>query len=100
MVPIRFAGGSLVRPSVADIADVGAKIAATRGQASSPASDPGSRSAADFDLVVWAEVAAVPADIPQIALPYQASGATWWIETAKPGPRWWEGAKERVASGV
>jgi hypothetical protein len=100
MVPIRFAGGSLVRPSVADIADVGAKIAATRGQASGPASDPGSRSAADFDLVVWAEVADVPADIPQIALPYQASGATWWIETAKPEPRWWEGAKERVASGV
>jgi len=100
MVPIRFARRSLVRPSVADIADVGAKIAAARGQASDQASGPGSRSVADFDLVVWAEVAAVPADIPQIALPYQASGATWWIETAKPEPRWWEGAKERVASGV
>jgi alkanesulfonate monooxygenase SsuD/methylene tetrahydromethanopterin reductase-like flavin-dependent oxidoreductase (luciferase family) len=88
MVPIRFAGGSLVRPSAADIADVGATIAAARG------------SAADYDLVVWAEIAAEPAKVPEIAVPYRASGATWWIETAKPEPRWWEGAQERVASGV
>jgi alkanesulfonate monooxygenase SsuD/methylene tetrahydromethanopterin reductase-like flavin-dependent oxidoreductase (luciferase family) len=102
MVPIRFAGGSLIRPSAADIADTGARIAAVRLAAGSPAAaaEPGSRPDPDFDLVVWAEVAPEPAAVPEIARPYQASGATWWIETAKPEPRWWEGAQERVASGV
>ena len=91
MVPIRFAERALVRPSAADLADVGAKIAAARAAAGSPA---------EFDLVVWAEVAEVPAQVLQIARPYQDSGVTWWIETAKPEPRWWEGVQERVASGV
>ena len=91
MVPIRFAERALVRPSAADLADVGAKIAAARAAAGSPA---------EFDLVVWAEVAEVPAQVPEIARPYQDSGVTWWIETAKPEPRWWEGVQERVASGV
>ncbi len=112
MVPIRFAGGSLIRPSAEDIAGVGATIAAARGSAASggpaasgrPAASGGpaasGRPAADYDLVVWAEVAQVPADVPEIAKPYQASGATWWIETAKPEPRWWEGVQERVAGGV
>ena len=91
MVPIRFAERALVRPSAADMADVGAKIAAARAAAGSPA---------EFDLVVWAEVAELPAQVPEIARPYQDSGVTWWIETAKPEPRWWEGVQERVASGV
>jgi alkanesulfonate monooxygenase SsuD/methylene tetrahydromethanopterin reductase-like flavin-dependent oxidoreductase (luciferase family) len=91
MVPIRFAERALVRPSAADLADVGTKIAAARAAAGSPA---------EFDLVVWAEVAEVPAQVPEIARPYQDSGVTWWIETAKPEPRWWEGVQERVASGV
>jgi alkanesulfonate monooxygenase SsuD/methylene tetrahydromethanopterin reductase-like flavin-dependent oxidoreductase (luciferase family) len=91
MVPIRFAERALVRPSAADMADAGAKIAAARAAAGSPA---------EFDLVVWAEVAEVPAQVPEIARPYQDSGVTWWIETAKPEPRWWEGVQERVASGV
>src|SRR5229473_5574686 len=127
MVPIRFAGGGLIRPSVRDIADVGARITAARalaggspaamaagpaadaartaggpaaGAAASAMPDAPDRPASDFDLVVWAEVADVPAQVHQIALPYQASGAPWWIETAKPEPRWWEGVQERVASGV
>jgi hypothetical protein len=112
MVPIRFAGGSLIRVSAEDIADVGATIAAARGSAATggpatsgrPAASGGpaapGRPAADYDLVVWAEVAQVPADVPEIAKPYLASGATWWIETAKPEPRWWEGVQERVAGGV
>ena len=91
MVPIRFAERALVRPSAADMADVGAKIAAARAAAGSPA---------EFDLVVWAEVAEIPAQVLTIARPYQDSGVTWWIETAKPEPRWWEGVQERVASGV
>ncbi len=89
MVPIRFAGRSLIRPSAADIADVRARVTAARGSA-----------AMAFDLAVWAEVASEPAAVPQIAVPYQASGATWWIETAKPAPRWWEDVRDRVAGGV
>jgi alkanesulfonate monooxygenase SsuD/methylene tetrahydromethanopterin reductase-like flavin-dependent oxidoreductase (luciferase family) len=96
MVPIRFSERALVRPSAADMADVGAKIAAARAAAQVTAAG----SPAEFDLVVWAEVAEVPAQVLQIARPYQDSGVTWWIETAKPEPRWWEGVQERVASGV
>lgn len=96
MVPIRFSERVLVRPSAADMADVGAKIVAARAAAQVTAAG----SPDEFDLVVWAEVAEVPAQVLQIARPYQDSGVTWWIETAKPEPRWWEGAQERVASGV
>jgi alkanesulfonate monooxygenase SsuD/methylene tetrahydromethanopterin reductase-like flavin-dependent oxidoreductase (luciferase family) len=88
MVPIRFAGRSLVRPPASDIAGVRDKIIAARG------------SADGFDLVVWAEVAPEPAEVPDLAVPYQQAGATWWIETAKPGPGWREGVTRRVAAGV
>jgi alkanesulfonate monooxygenase SsuD/methylene tetrahydromethanopterin reductase-like flavin-dependent oxidoreductase (luciferase family) len=88
MVPIRFSGGSLIRPPAADLADVAARITAARG------------SAEGFDLVVWAEVAPVPAEVADLAGPYQAAGATWWIETAKPEPGWWPGVQQRVAAGV
>jgi alkanesulfonate monooxygenase SsuD/methylene tetrahydromethanopterin reductase-like flavin-dependent oxidoreductase (luciferase family) len=114
MVPIRFAGGSLVRPSAEDIAGTAATIAAARGASPAPAGSASARRAAaggaaagptagpaaDYDMVVWAEIAAEPAEVPEIAVPYQASGVTWWIETAKPEPRWWEGVQERVARGV
>jgi hypothetical protein len=49
---------------------------------------------------VWAEVAGDPAAVPEIARPYQEAGATWWIESARPGEGWWEGAQQRVAAGV
>ena len=88
VVPIRFARRSLIWPSVADIADVRERVTAARG------------SADGYDVVVWAEVAAQPADVPALAAPYQAAGATWWIETAKPEPDWWEGVTRRVAGGV
>ena len=88
VVPIRFARRSLIRPSVADIADVRERVTAARG------------SADGYDVVVWAEVAARPADVPALAAPYMAAGATWWIETAKPEPEWWAGINRRVAAGV
>jgi len=88
VVPIRFARRSLIRPSVADIADVRERVTAARG------------SADGYDVVVWAEVAAEPGEIPALAAPYQEAGATWWIETAKPEPEWWEGVTRRVATGV
>jgi alkanesulfonate monooxygenase SsuD/methylene tetrahydromethanopterin reductase-like flavin-dependent oxidoreductase (luciferase family) len=87
-VPIRYADRSLIRPSATDIADVRQRVAATRG------------SAAGYDLVVWAEVAPDPASVPGLAGAYQDAGATWWIETAKPGPGWWDGITRRVAAGV
>ena len=73
---------------------------AAAGQARGSAARQAGGPAAGYDMVVWAEIAAEPAEIPGIAVPYQASGATWWIETAKPEPRWWEGVQERVARGV
>jgi len=88
VVPIRFAERSLIRPSAADIADVRDRVTASRG------------SADGYDVVVWAEVAAEPGEIPALAAPYQEAGATWWIETAKPEPEWWEGVTRRVAAGV
>jgi hypothetical protein len=50
-------------------------------------------------MVVWAEVASDPAAVPALAREYAAAGATWWIETAKPEPGWWEGVQARVATG-
>jgi len=88
MVPIRFSGGSLIRPSAAEIADVAGRVTAARG------------SPDGFDLVVWAEVTPVPGEVADLAAPYQAAGATWWIETAKPEPGWWPGIQQRVAAGV
>jgi hypothetical protein len=87
MVPIRFDGNGLVRPSPAEIAYVTRRITAIRGDA------------ARYDLVVWAEVASEPAELPELASPYADAGATWWIETAQPGSGWWEGVQARVAAG-
>ena len=60
----------------------------------------GRRPSRGYDVVVWAEVAADPGAVPAVAAAYQAAGATWWIETAKPEPEWWEGVTRRVAAGV
>jgi alkanesulfonate monooxygenase SsuD/methylene tetrahydromethanopterin reductase-like flavin-dependent oxidoreductase (luciferase family) len=87
MVPIRFADRGLARPSAADIADVGASIQASRG------------SLTGYDLAVWAEVASTPAEVTELIPDYQKAGATWWIETARPEPGWWEGINTRVAAG-
>jgi len=86
MVPIRFDAGGLTRPSPQEIADVAARISAIRGNA------------AGYDMVVWAEVAREPAELAELARPYVAAGATWWIETARPEPGWWEGIQARVAA--
>jgi alkanesulfonate monooxygenase SsuD/methylene tetrahydromethanopterin reductase-like flavin-dependent oxidoreductase (luciferase family) len=88
MVPIRFADGHLVRPSARDIGETRAKIAASRDQSGR------------YDMVVWAEVAKKPQEVIDLAPPYLEAGATWWIETAKPEHRWWEGIQDRVAAGV
>ncbi len=87
MVPIRFDANGLVRPSAADIAEVTAQIAGMRG------------SAEGYDMAVWAEVASAPGEVAELAVPYVAAGANWWIETARPGPDWWPGIQDRVSAG-
>jgi len=90
-VPIRFNPGGLVRPSAEDIAEVAGRIVADR------AND--GHHLDGYDMVVWAEVAREPAALPGLARPYADAGATWWIETARPEPDWWEGVTGRVAAG-
>jgi alkanesulfonate monooxygenase SsuD/methylene tetrahydromethanopterin reductase-like flavin-dependent oxidoreductase (luciferase family) len=86
-VPIKFNSGGLARPSADEIADVMGQIAKVRG------------SGGRYDMVVWAEVAPAPGDLAKLARPYADAGATWWIETARPEPGWWEGVQARVAVG-
>ncbi len=87
MVPIRFDADGLERPSPEEIAKVAGQIDAIKGNA------PG------YDMVVWAEVASEPAEVAELARPYADAGATWWIETARPEPGWWEGIQARVGAG-
>ena len=75
------------RPSAGDIGEVRAQVEALRG------------SADGYDLAVWAAVAKAPADVDAAAGEYSDAGATWWIETAWPGPDWWPGIQARVAAG-
>jgi alkanesulfonate monooxygenase SsuD/methylene tetrahydromethanopterin reductase-like flavin-dependent oxidoreductase (luciferase family) len=96
-VPIRWSEASgLTRPSAADIAEVSGQIAAQRAGQGTGA---GRGAGAGYDMVVWAEVAPEPAALPGLAGPYQEAGATWWIETARPEPDWWEGVQARVKAG-
>ncbi len=88
MVPIRYDSNGLVRPSASDFAGLAEQVAALRGNT------------AGYDLAVWAEVAADPREVTELAVPYAEAGATWWIETARPGPDWWPGICARVAAGL
>jgi alkanesulfonate monooxygenase SsuD/methylene tetrahydromethanopterin reductase-like flavin-dependent oxidoreductase (luciferase family) len=94
-VPIRLNPGGLVRPSAEDIAEVTGRISADRASAGHGGDVVGG----GYDMVVWAEVAPEPAALPRLAKPYAHAGATWWIETARPEPSWWEGVTVRVAAG-
>ncbi len=95
-VPIRFDAQGLVRPSAQDIGELTARIAALRAEAA-----PGAPAfPAGYDMAVWAEVAKAPSEVAGLAEPYRRAGATWWIETARPGPGWWPGIQDRVAAGL
>jgi hypothetical protein len=87
-VPITWAEGSLARPTVSEIAGVRDQILRERGHLGS------------FDIVVWAEVAPDPVAVAAELPAYAAAGATWWIETAKPEPAWFEGLRARLRRGV
>jgi alkanesulfonate monooxygenase SsuD/methylene tetrahydromethanopterin reductase-like flavin-dependent oxidoreductase (luciferase family) len=86
-VPITYTDRGMIRPTPAEMAEVTGKIAAQRGHLD------------NYDMVVWAEVADDPAAPEREFAGYQEAGATWWIETARPGPDWWEGIQRRVAAG-
>lgn len=85
-VPIAAGGGS-PRPELADFGKAVDQVATARGDMSG------------YDVVVWAEMARSPAEVAERAGSYAEAGATWWIETAWPGPDWWQGIKDRVALG-
>lgn len=86
-VPIRYTDRELVRPTPADIAGVRDLVTGQRGNVE------------NFDLVVWAEVADGPEAVAAALPDYQAAGATWWIESAKPGPGWYPNLRRRIAQG-
>jgi alkanesulfonate monooxygenase SsuD/methylene tetrahydromethanopterin reductase-like flavin-dependent oxidoreductase (luciferase family) len=97
-VPIRWSrSDGLVRPSRDDIAEVTAQITAERARGGYDSA--GKQMGAGYDMVVWAEVAANPGALPDLARSYAEAGATWWIETARPEPDWWEGIQARVKAG-
>ncbi|MGS0688378.1 hypothetical protein ACVBEQ_25045 [Nakamurella sp. GG22] len=75
-------------PGVDDIAGVRDLVLAARG------------SLQGYDIPVWAEVSTDPATMGATLAAYAAVGATWWIETAKPGVGWWQGLSGRIARGV
>ena len=87
-VPIRFRDRALDRPSAEDIAAVRELVLRERG------------SLDGFDLVVWAEVADDPEAVATELPAYEAAGATWWIETARP-PRedWYDHLRTRISRG-
>ena len=113
MVPIRFKDRVLIRPSVQDIADTSARIAAIRHEGSGDRENASQRSESRenaslqggdresrYDMIVWAEVAQTPGEVADLARSYEQAGATWWIETAKPEPGWWQGITQRVDAGI
>jgi probable F420-dependent oxidoreductase len=87
-VPIRWVDGVLTRPAVADIAVASQAVTAARG------------SLEGYDFAVWAEVAPSPERLLDELAEYRAAGATWWIETARPGDGWRQGLLDRIAAGV
>jgi probable F420-dependent oxidoreductase len=84
MVPIKM-GLDLI--PAAELAAVRDRIAALRGPA-------------DFDLVVWADLESAAGEIAALLPEYQQLGVTWWIESARPEPQWWERTQARVARGL
>jgi hypothetical protein len=50
--------------------------------------------------VVWADLEREPGDVDLVAPAYVAAGATWWIESARPGPGWQAEAASRVSRGL
>ncbi len=84
MVPLHR---RLTQVPAQDMAAVRDRIAQLRG------------SAEGFDLVVWAGLEASAGDVAAQLPAYQDAGVTWWIESARPEPQWWQHTRARVARG-
>ncbi|HEX2902616.1 MAG TPA: LLM class flavin-dependent oxidoreductase [Jatrophihabitans sp.] len=84
-VPIRFAAGRVVRPSVDDLAEVRAYLAQQRPLAG-------------YDLVVWSELTE-PDGRTELLADYAEAGATWFIETGRPGEDWYRLIADRIEQG-
>ena len=50
--------------------------------------------------MVWADLEREAGDVERVAPAYVAAGATWWIESARPGPGWQAEAASRVSRGL
>jgi alkanesulfonate monooxygenase SsuD/methylene tetrahydromethanopterin reductase-like flavin-dependent oxidoreductase (luciferase family) len=89
-VPITYDEGGLARPSLEQITAVADQARADRG------------SLDGFDIAVWAELAADPSALATELPGYAAAGATWWVETARPGrdDDWMAQLVTRVGLGV
>jgi alkanesulfonate monooxygenase SsuD/methylene tetrahydromethanopterin reductase-like flavin-dependent oxidoreductase (luciferase family) len=86
-VPIRYVGGRLTRPRAEDIAETRAFVAARREVMTG------------YDLVVWSELLTADEDAGALVGEYARAGATWWIETGRPGSGWLDAIDERVERG-
>jgi alkanesulfonate monooxygenase SsuD/methylene tetrahydromethanopterin reductase-like flavin-dependent oxidoreductase (luciferase family) len=84
MVPI--CDGS-AQVSAQDMAAVRDRISQLRG------------SVAGFDLVIWAGLEPAAGEVAAQLPAYQDAGVTWWIESARPEPQWWQRTQMRVARG-
>lgn len=84
MVPIQAGPGPV---PAADLAALRERITQLRG------------SAAGFDLAIWAGLEMAAGEVGALLPAYQHAGATWWIESARPDPGWWDQVQARVARG-
>ena len=87
MVPLRWHGDGLARPSPEDIAAVRGQAQLARG------------SAAGFDLVVWADLEQEPGEVAGLAPDYDGGRRHLVGGEAGTGPGWLDQATERVARG-
>lgn len=84
MVPIH---SRLERIPAQDMAAVRDRITQLRG------------SAAGFDLVVWAGLESTAGEVDAALPAYHNAGVTWWIESPRPEPQWWQRTRMRVTRG-
>jgi alkanesulfonate monooxygenase SsuD/methylene tetrahydromethanopterin reductase-like flavin-dependent oxidoreductase (luciferase family) len=88
-VPVTFAEGRVARPTIEELDD-----AVTHLKRHRPLHG--------FDVAVWSELAETDTEIerlPSVMSQYADIGATWWIETGRPGENWREIIETRISNG-
>ncbi len=84
MVPIHAQPGRIPAAELAAVLD---RVTKLRG------------SSAGFDLVVWAGLEPAAGEVTALMPAYADAGVTWWVESARPEPQWWQRTRMRVARG-